>query len=102
MRCLPASRSSVEYEGADGTPPYEDLYFQIDGIQREFERRGAPRALVALYTHADVRVRALAAQWTMSTAPELARDRLAAIDDENWSRLRPIRRRSERRRRLRN
>jgi hypothetical protein len=76
---------AVEYEGADGTPPYEDLYYQIDDTQREFERRGAPRALLALYTHADVRVRAVAAQWTMSTAPELARDRLAAIDDEAWS-----------------
>ena len=43
------------------------------------------RALLPLYLHADIRVRHQAADATRDEILELARDRMLAIDDEDWN-----------------
>jgi hypothetical protein len=75
-----------EHHEADFMPEVEQLYWQIDDVVTELEKRegGQWQALIALYTHPDIRIRYAAAEWTQRFAPELARDRMLAIDDEDW------------------
>jgi hypothetical protein len=79
---------AIEENEADGIEAVDRVYWQIDAVERELERRAGDqrRALLPLYTHPDVRVRYRAAEATRALAPELARDRLLAVDDEHWSR----------------
>ena len=83
-----AALAQTEDDLDDNIEPVEAtdaLYWKLDDARRELERReGNPRALVALYTHSDIRVRARAAEFTQSFAPELAKSRLLAIDDDDW------------------
>ena len=78
---------AVARDGADGIPGLDRLYWQLDAVVRELESRDgdARHALLALYTDPDVRIRAEAAEATLTLVPELARDRLLAIDDPDWS-----------------
>ena len=78
---------AVARDGADGLPGLDRLYWQLDGVVRELESRDgdARHALLSLYTDPDVRIRAEAAEATLTLAPKLARDRLLAIDDPDWS-----------------
>lgn len=46
------------------------------------------RALLSLYTHSHIAVRARAADATREIARELSRSRLDAIDDDGWTRVR--------------
>jgi hypothetical protein len=53
----------------------------------ELEKREGEqwRRMLALYKDGDIRIRYAAAEWTQRLVPELARDRMLAIDDEDWS-----------------
>ncbi|RDV04842.1 DUF2019 domain-containing protein [Undibacter mobilis] len=83
-----AALAQTEDDLDDDIEPVEALdalYWKLDDARRELERReGHPGALIALYTHPDIRVRARAADFTLSFAPELAKSRLLAIDDDDW------------------
>jgi hypothetical protein len=83
-----AALAQTEDDLDDDIEPVEALdalYWKLDDARRELERRaGHPGALIALYTHSDIRVRTRAAEFTQSFAPELAKSRLMAIDDDDW------------------
>jgi hypothetical protein len=67
------------------TEALDALYWKLDDVRRELERRdGNPGALIALYTHPDIRVRSRAAEFTRSFAPVLSQSRSLAIDDDDW------------------
>lgn len=78
---------AIAKDEAEGMPESERLYWQLDAVICELERRpGDERhALLALYTDPDIRIRAEAADATRTLAPDLSRDRLLAIDDPDWS-----------------
>ena len=78
---------AIAKDEADGIPENERLYWQLDAVVRELERRegDARHALLPLYADPDIRVRAEAADATRTLVPELARGRLLAIDDPDWS-----------------
>jgi hypothetical protein len=78
---------AVERYEADFPPDTEVLYWQVDAVVHELETREGEvwRLLLPLYTHPDIRIRFTAADWTKRFSPELARSRLLAIDDEEWS-----------------
>lgn len=77
---------AIEYDEAGDPPENERLYWELDGVQDELMHREGDqrRALFGLYTDADVRIRAAAADATRTLAPVLSRYRLLFIDDDNW------------------
>lgn len=81
---LAKSEDDVD-DNVDYSEAIDALYWKLDDVRREFERRdGNAGALIALYTHPDIRVRSRAAEFTQAFAPALARSRSLAIEDEDW------------------
>jgi hypothetical protein len=78
---------AIAKDEADGIGHHERLYWQLDAVVNELEHHegDARHALLPLYTDPDIRIRAEAAGATRELAPELARDRLLALDDAGWS-----------------
>lgn len=78
---------AIEYDEAGDPPENERLYWELDSVEDELmhRERDQRRALFGLYTDADVRIRAAAADATRTLAPVLSRYRLLFIDDDNWS-----------------
>jgi hypothetical protein len=78
---------AVAYENADGSDETEYLYWELEDAKDELQRRPGDqrRALFALYTHPDIRIRALAARATRTLAPQLSRHRQLNIDNEDWT-----------------
>ena len=63
-------------------------YWKIEAIADELRWRNGDnglRALLSLYTHPHIAVRARAADATREIAPERSRSRLDAIDDDGWT-----------------
>jgi hypothetical protein len=77
---------AIEYDAAESIPETDRVYWLRDAIERELKSRDgeAWRALLPLYFHADIVIRHQAAEATRDQVPELARDRMLAIDDEEW------------------
>lgn len=78
---------AVEYDKADGSDETEHLYWELDDVRKELQRRRGDqrRALFALYKHPDIRVRQAAADATRTLAPLLSQHRQQNIDDDDWS-----------------
>jgi hypothetical protein len=78
---------AVAYDDADGTDEKEHLYWDLDGVKQELQRRPGDqrRALFGLYMHSDIRIRAAAADATRTLAPLLSRHRKLNIDDDDWT-----------------
>jgi len=76
---------AIAKDEADGIPQHERLYWQLDHVVRELERRRAEHVLIPLYADPDIRVRAEAADATRTLMPELSRRRLLSVDDPDWS-----------------
>jgi len=78
---------AVAYEDADGSDATEHLYWDLEDVKQELQRREGDqrRALFNLYTDPDIRVRALAARATRTLAPLLSEHREQNIDDDDWA-----------------
>ncbi|HXT06833.1 MAG TPA: DUF2019 domain-containing protein [Roseiarcus sp.] len=78
---------AIAYEDADGSDETEYLYWDLDKVKDELQRRPGDqrRVLFALYTHPDIRVRQAAADATQTLAPLLSRHRKLNIDDDSWA-----------------
>jgi len=78
---------AIEYDEAEEPPEAERIYWELDKLRNELERRDGDqrRALILLYMHPDIRIRAAAADATRAIASHLSRDRSYAIDDPDWS-----------------
>jgi hypothetical protein len=78
---------AIEYGEAETIPETDRIYWLRDGVERELKSRDGQtwRALLPLYLHSDISVRHQAAEATRDEIPELARDRMLAIDDEEWA-----------------
>jgi Domain of unknown function (DUF2019) len=75
---------ALEYGEAETIPETDRIYWLRDGVERELKSRAAEgRSLLPL--HPDIRIRHQAAEATRDEIPELARDRMLAIDDEDWA-----------------
>lgn len=69
----------------DYSEAIDALYWKLSDVRNEFARRdGNPGALIALYTHPDIRVRARAAEFTQTFARALSHSRSLAIEDDDW------------------
>jgi hypothetical protein len=78
---------AIKEDGA-GIETRDRHYWKIEAIEDELRWREGDeglRALLSLYTHPHIAVRARAADGTRELAPELSKSRLEAIDDEGWT-----------------
>lgn len=78
---------AIREDGA-GIETRDRHYWKIEAIEDELAWREGEeglRALLSLYTHPHIAVRARAADATREVAPELSRSRLEAIDDDGWT-----------------
>jgi len=80
-------QAAIEYEEADGPEESERLSWVLEDVKNELKRRPGDQrwSLFPLYTNADARVRAAAAQTTRNLAREISDDRLCYIDDDAWA-----------------
>lgn len=78
---------AIEYDEEKSPPENDRLYWQLDNVEHELKSREGEAwvALLSLYLHPDIRVRHEAAKATRDQVPELARDRLLRLDDEEWA-----------------
>jgi hypothetical protein len=78
---------AIEYDEAETIPETDRIYWLRDAVERELKARAgeAWRALLPIYLHPDIRIRHQAAEATWDQVPELARDRMLTIDDEDWA-----------------
>jgi hypothetical protein len=79
---------AIKEDGA-GIETRDRHYWKIEAIEDELQWREGDeglRALVSLYTHPHIAVRARAADATREVVPELSKSRLEAVDDEGWTR----------------
>jgi hypothetical protein len=78
---------AIEFDEAETIPETDRIYWLRDGIERELKARvgEAWRALLPIYLHPDICIRHQAAEATRDQVLELARDRMLAIDDEDWA-----------------
>ena len=65
---------------------FNQLYRQMDGIDKELRVRGekARLALLPLYEHPNIQVRLQAASFTLGIAPAAARKVIEAISKSEW------------------
>jgi Domain of unknown function (DUF2019) len=77
---------AIDYDEEESPPENDRLYWQLDNVKDELKAREgeAWRLLLPLYRHPDIRIRHQAAEATRDKLPELAHDRLLAIDDVEW------------------
>jgi hypothetical protein len=78
---------AIKEDGA-GIETRDRHYWKIEAIEDELRWREGDeglRALLSLYTHPHIAVRARAADGTRQIEPELSRSRLEAIDDDGWT-----------------
>lgn len=77
---------AIDYDEEESPPENDRLYWQLDNVKDELNAREGEvwRLLLPLYRHPDIRIRHRAAEATRDKLPELARDRLLAIDDVDW------------------
>jgi hypothetical protein len=78
---------AIKEDGA-GIETRDRHYWKIEAIENELAWREGDeglRALLSLYTHPHIAVRARAADATREIEPELSKSRLEAIDDDGWT-----------------
>lgn len=77
---------AIAYDEADGSDETEHLYWDLEKVKQELQRREGDqrRELFSLYTDPNIRVRALAARATRTLAPLLSEHREQNIDDDAW------------------
>jgi hypothetical protein len=80
------ARLAIQKEESEDFDESDRIYWLLDNIVSELEARGGEqwRTLIPLYEHSDIRVRHHAASFTQRLLPNLARERLWAIDENDW------------------
>lgn len=78
----------AQYDAAMGgaTREFNQLYGQMDAIDKELRARGqqARLALLRLYDHPNIQVRLQAASFTLGIAPAVARKVIETISQSGW------------------